>query len=104
LTDEKRRPTLRDILRLGRALKLVCSISPVWTAASVGLTVLQGVLPLATVWFLKLIVDGVTDGITGPDQGRIIESGTHEELVALGGRYAEMYEVQAQAYQSGGGD
>jgi ATP-binding cassette subfamily B protein len=35
------------------------------------------------------------------DGGRVIESGTHDELVALGGRYAEMYEVQARAYRTG---
>lgn len=34
------------------------------------------------------------------DGGRVIESGTHDELVALGGRYAEMYEVQARAYRT----
>ncbi|WP_283134919.1 ABC transporter ATP-binding protein [Rhizohabitans arisaemae] len=31
-------------------------------------------------------------------KGRIIESGTHPELVANGGRYAEMYELQARMY------
>lgn len=33
------------------------------------------------------------------DAGQIIESGTHDELVARGGRYAGMYEVQARAYR-----
>src|SRR4029079_16329796 len=33
------------------------------------------------------------------DEGRLIESGTHAELVAAGGRYAEMYALQAEAYQ-----
>jgi len=35
------------------------------------------------------------------DQGRVIESGAHDELLALGGRYAEMYEIQAKAYRTG---
>ncbi len=69
LTDEKRRPKVRDALRLGRALKLVWSVAPGWTAVSVVLTVLQGILPLATVWLMKLIVDGVTEGIAGPGHG-----------------------------------
>ncbi len=69
LIDEKRKPSVRDTLRLGRALKLVWSVAPSWTVASVALTVVQGLLPLATVWLLKLIVDGVAEGVSGPDRG-----------------------------------
>ena len=33
------------------------------------------------------------------EQGKLIESGTHDELVALGGRYAELFNLQAASYR-----
>ena len=41
----------------------------------------------------------LADRIHIMDHGRIVEAGTHSELMALDGRYARMYEVQAKAYQ-----
>ncbi|WP_328491987.1 ABC transporter ATP-binding protein/permease [Streptomyces sp. NBC_00414] len=35
------------------------------------------------------------------DAGRIVESGTHDELMALGGRYARMYRLQAERFADG---
>ncbi len=39
------------------------------------------------------------DQIAVMDQGRIIELGSHEELMARGGRYAQLFELQARAYR-----
>ena len=33
------------------------------------------------------------------EQGRLVEQGTHAQLVALGGRYAELFELQAAGYR-----
>ena len=41
----------------------------------------------------------MADLIVVIDGGRIVDSGTHAELVAHGGLYAELYELQAQGYR-----
>ncbi|MEV8372087.1 ABC transporter ATP-binding protein [Kribbella sp. NPDC056861] len=38
------------------------------------------------------------------DGGRIVESGTHDELLAASGRYATMFRLQADRYLGGDGD
>lgn len=41
----------------------------------------------------------MADLIVVLDEGRIVEQGSHDELVARGGLYAELYGLQARAYQ-----
>jgi ABC-type multidrug transport system fused ATPase/permease subunit len=41
----------------------------------------------------------MADKIVVLDGGRIVESGSHEELVAQGGRYATLFKLQARGYQ-----
>ena len=67
MAERRHTPRVRDVVRLGRALKLVWKVAPAWTVISAVVTIVQGLLPLATVWLLKLIIDGITTGVTAAD-------------------------------------
>ncbi|MFN2462348.1 MAG: ABC transporter ATP-binding protein [Candidatus Dormibacteria bacterium] len=41
----------------------------------------------------------MADRIAVLDAGRVAELGTHDELIALGGKYAHLYDLQAAAYK-----
>ena len=58
---------LRAALRLGRALTLVWQTAPRWTLVNIGLVFIQGVLPLASLYLMKHIIDAVTAGVGAPD-------------------------------------
>jgi ATP-binding cassette subfamily B protein len=41
----------------------------------------------------------MADRIVVLDKGQLLEIGSHEELLALGGRYAELFLLQAKGYR-----
>ena len=51
---------MRSRFRIGRAIRLVWSVAPLWTLVTALLAVVQGLLPLVSLYLLKLIVDSVT--------------------------------------------
>ena len=45
-----------------------------------------------------LDIDGRYLAAAQVDGGRVVETGTHEQLMQLDGSYAELYRLQARAY------
>ncbi len=68
-------PRLRA-LQLGRAIRLVWSCAPLETVANLLLQLLGGLLPLVTLYLIKLLVDAVAAGLTagggGPGARRVL--------------------------------
>jgi ATP-binding cassette subfamily B protein len=64
---------IKHSLHIERALRLVWQSAPGWTAANFALILVQGLLPLVGLYLMKLIVDGVTAGITSPDKALAIK-------------------------------
>jgi ATP-binding cassette subfamily B protein len=60
--------SVKSVLHLGRTMRLVWSIAPRWTLASIALAVVQGVLPLASLYMIQYIVDAVAEGVTAVDK------------------------------------
>ena len=55
------------IENLPRTLRLVWDCGPQWTMASIVLLVIQGTLPLVTLYLLKLIIDSVSSLVSSPN-------------------------------------
>ena len=59
---------LKTALQLGRALRLVWQTAPGWTLVNSLLVFVQGVLPLATLYTMKRIVDAVTASLAASNK------------------------------------
>jgi ATP-binding cassette subfamily B protein len=62
----------------------------------------QSTGPMAVLISHRLSTVRMADKIIVLEQGEIVEEGTHEDLLKLGGRYAELFELQAAAFFEGG--
>lgn len=66
--DRSLKGRIKGALRLRQAVALVWKCAPGLSIANIALMWIQGLLPLAQLYLMKLIVDGVTAGFTGPDK------------------------------------
>ena len=95
------RSKLKDSLDLRPALALVWRGGRGWAVLTLGLTVLQGLLPLVALYLLKLLVDTVEGTVTGPASA--VDFTPVGWLVALSGAVA-LTGVILQAAQTYAGE
>ena len=72
-TADGKRWAMRDGLRLDRAVGYVWQAAPGWTIASAVLLTVQSIVPLATLYVFKLLVDHLTGLSTHPHTGADLE-------------------------------
>ncbi|MEO0374623.1 MAG: ABC transporter ATP-binding protein [Cyanobacteria bacterium P01_A01_bin.17] len=65
---------LRRMNRLLPMLKLVWQSSPAWTVARISLILVQGLLPLGSIYLTKLVIDAVTANLAVVNKGAAFES------------------------------
>lgn len=63
---------LEDLKVLKRAALLVWKSAPCWTIANIVTVIPQGILPLATLYLTKLIVDSVAEGTNAVDKEAVV--------------------------------
>lgn len=79
---------VRQALSLKRALLLVWQCSPGWTSLNVGILSVQAVLPLASLYLMKLVIDDVAAAASGADKAAVF--GRAAVLIALAGGVATL--------------
>ncbi len=64
---------LQIVRNLARALGMVWRIAARWTMVNAALVLLQGLLPLAALYIVKLVVDFVTENLAAPDKSAVFQ-------------------------------
>lgn len=67
------REKIRHALRVDRAVRFVWQAGPGWAVASLAFSLIQGVMPLASLYLIKLIVDAVTASLALADKTLAVE-------------------------------
>jgi ATP-binding cassette subfamily B protein len=73
LPHEHAAPRLSQIVNLRHAVRMVWDAGPRYTVANLALLLVQGILPLFSLYILKLVVDSVAANVSVADRGPLIE-------------------------------